>query len=374
MRILAQNDIDEVLMVSNQANECSSFSELQAATLQQLEQIYQTSGCIFGLCKGDSFGDVTIERFAERGLDEDYVSLYVSKFRKFDTLVRSMHGNSGTALPNAMMAAQSVSYDEFVRSKIYREYFSCFSIHHILCINLIFNKRPFGFIGLYRSRRQDGFSQRDLVKAELIASSLSGSAYSMLSGEKLENQVDITDALSGKLSFNGVMVLNEELTPLYMDAQARSTMSVLWPGEKHEERSFQWGLNVLRRLCVQSAEASSFGTGAGHTACVISTPGDSRRISCDVHVLRRVGKAPLFLICFEPKAPSESLSERMIEAGLTPREISVVFAVSSGLTNRQIAETLSISISTVQTHLRSIYRKLGIRNRTGLIHHFVKLI
>ena len=51
---------------------------------------------------------------------------------------------------------------------------------------------------------------------------------------------------------------------------------------------------------------------------------------------------------------------------LTPRELDVVRAVARGLTNAELAAELSISLSTVKTHLAGAQRKLGVRNRTEI--------
>ena len=40
--------------------------------------------------------------------------------------------------------------------------------------------------------------------------------------------------------------------------------------------------------------------------------------------------------------------------------------IAKGLSNQQIATELFISLSTVKTHLASIQRKLGVRNRVGI--------
>jgi DNA-binding CsgD family transcriptional regulator len=53
-------------------------------------------------------------------------------------------------------------------------------------------------------------------------------------------------------------------------------------------------------------------------------------------------------------------------AALTPTEAEVARAVADGLTNKQAAEQLFISVPTVKTHLRHIFAKLGIDNRTQL--------
>jgi ATP/maltotriose-dependent transcriptional regulator MalT len=52
--------------------------------------------------------------------------------------------------------------------------------------------------------------------------------------------------------------------------------------------------------------------------------------------------------------------------GLTPSEQKVAELVASGLSNKQIAARLFVSISTVEAHLSNAYAKLGIRSRTQL--------
>jgi pimeloyl-ACP methyl ester carboxylesterase/DNA-binding CsgD family transcriptional regulator len=50
---------------------------------------------------------------------------------------------------------------------------------------------------------------------------------------------------------------------------------------------------------------------------------------------------------------------------LSERELEVVRLIATGLTNREIAERLSLSIHTVERHTVNIYTKLGVRSRAA---------
>ena len=52
---------------------------------------------------------------------------------------------------------------------------------------------------------------------------------------------------------------------------------------------------------------------------------------------------------------------------LTERESEVLALAGSGLTNEEIAGTLHLGVNTIKTHLRSAYRKAGLRNRSAAV-------
>ncbi|WP_165422834.1 LuxR C-terminal-related transcriptional regulator [Ktedonosporobacter rubrisoli] len=55
--------------------------------------------------------------------------------------------------------------------------------------------------------------------------------------------------------------------------------------------------------------------------------------------------------------------------GLTPREVEVLHCLAQGLTRPQIARKLTITLFTVQSHVRSIYSKTGISTRSGITRY-----
>jgi DNA-binding NarL/FixJ family response regulator len=52
--------------------------------------------------------------------------------------------------------------------------------------------------------------------------------------------------------------------------------------------------------------------------------------------------------------------------GLTPQEHAVARLVTKGLTNRQVARELILSVKTVEYHLGHVYTKLGVTSRIAL--------
>ncbi len=58
---------------------------------------------------------------------------------------------------------------------------------------------------------------------------------------------------------------------------------------------------------------------------------------------------------------------------LTPREQEILRHLVRGLTNKEISSATNLAVDTVKTHLRNIYRKLQVKNRTQAISMAVKL-
>jgi len=95
----------------------------------------------------------------------------------------------------------------------------------------------------------------------------------------------------------------------------------------------------------------------GATAC-LSKETEARDILTAVHLASR-GLQVL------PKSAAGS-GPAMGPELLTPREADVLDLLRQGRSNAEIALALHVSIETVRTHRRNIYRKLGVRTRREL--------
>jgi DNA-binding NarL/FixJ family response regulator len=57
---------------------------------------------------------------------------------------------------------------------------------------------------------------------------------------------------------------------------------------------------------------------------------------------------------------------------LTQRELEVLGLLSKGLPDKEIADSLAISIHTVHEHVRNVFEKLGAHNRTEAAVRFLQ--
>lgn len=58
--------------------------------------------------------------------------------------------------------------------------------------------------------------------------------------------------------------------------------------------------------------------------------------------------------------------------GLTTRELEILLEMTKGATDREIAHKIYVSPTTVKSHIRSIFRKIGARNRTQAVVYVLR--
>ena len=74
----------------------------------------------------------------------------------------------------------------------------------------------------------------------------------------------------------------------------------------------------------------------------------------------------------ERAARLDSDASRSVIQRLSDRELEVFSLLGDGLSTREVAQRLNLSVKTIETHRAQIKRKLGLRNSTELIQHAVE--
>ena len=79
---------------------------------------------------------------------------------------------------------------------------------------------------------------------------------------------------------------------------------------------------------------------------------------------QRVAPLPLDIMNDTSSQPSHSASAARHHPKLTAQESRVLSYLGEGMSNKEIARTLGIFEGTVKVHVKSVFRKLGAKNRT----------
>jgi DNA-binding CsgD family transcriptional regulator len=113
------------------------------------------------------------------------------------------------------------------------------------------------------------------------------------------------------------------------------------------------------------AEAAQGGPPGVRRTLLMEHPGERLRIEVTAvgrgrtqfHLWREMLAGPVHVADADTQARTD---------GLTHREREVALLVADGLRSREVAERLDIAPQTVKSHLKTIFDKLGVRNRVEL--------
>ena len=82
-----------------------------------------------------------------------------------------------------------------------------------------------------------------------------------------------------------------------------------------------------------------------------------------VRVIREIheGKDPVTMVA------TQALVRLRNAAAVTPRELQVLELVAKGMRNKEIASSLGVAEETIQAHMKSIFSKLNVHDRTAAL-------
>lgn len=112
---------------------------------------------------------------------------------------------------------------------------------------------------------------------------------------------------------------------------------------------------VLDAGAAEAGRAQDVGGWLGRAASLAEQCGSARLAGEVADERRRLAECGS-----RPPRPADAL------APLSARELQIAHLTSTGMTSKEIADALFLSLRTVDTHLGRIYRKLGVQNRVGL--------
>lgn len=335
-------------------SECGSLDGFLSGMLVRLSAEFGCGAGIFFLHRGDP-ADCDWIAWAGHGVGDDFRDGYPRYFRD-DPFAHWLVAHHD-AIPRVTTGARLVRYDRFVRLPIYEEFFRPHGIHHILNVNLVGRGGAFGHLCLYRPPGSAGFRARDFELAGLMAPMLQATAGRVLAEVRLDQCKRGLEALGRRTAQGATLLLDGAGRPLFADARARHLLArYSMTGDWRAALAGELGAALLR--CCREQ-----GPSGGAERCELQIRPGRPGITCRIERIAG-GASCLVELQAGPSAPPLG---PMHAHGLSRREQDVAGAAALGRTNEEVAAALCISVNTVQTHLKSIYRKLEVRNRAELV-------
>jgi DNA-binding CsgD family transcriptional regulator len=213
---------------------------------------------------------------------------------------------------------------------------------------------PWGVVGLYREPGEPQFDREDMDFLRGISQTLAeGAQRGLLLGEALDPDGPESP---------GLVVLRDDWTVESLTPGAERWLAELPDGDWAHGKLPPAVLSVAGRA-LRTAEHEDV---PGEVALARVLSREARWMVLHGAALSASGGCRVAVI-IEPAHPARISSLLMAAYRLTDREQDVTALVLLGNSTSQIAERLSVSPSTVQQHLKSVFEKTGVRSRRDLV-------
>jgi DNA-binding CsgD family transcriptional regulator len=376
MERMTKRDYLEVFNLIYDANRCEDMDGLVGTICPSIMQMFHTECSTFQLIEGypRHIKVADSRSFKSDGLnpveDKYNPSLYKDGYFQFSPLLKEAVSSS----KSIYKIGDSISLRDWENSDFYNEFISPQHLYWEMFLPLRRKNNLEGMITLWRSRKQPDYKTSDLSKAEILTH------YLMLTIDNIKKISNI-NILKQQLQFTneaknqGLLMLDHKLKPIYSDTKSREICLYLFSRTQPSLLDIEKGefpipsciisdccdlLNLLKaeeRLALWPKERIVF-TGNGKRF----------RIECSlIWKTDRLITLPRFLITLTDLTNKKTLEANLqARFSLSRREIDIVYCVIAGMSYGEIAEELYISKLTVHTHIKNIYRKLGVKNKMEL--------
>lgn len=254
---------------------------------------------------------------------------------------------------------------ELMTTEFYQKNIVSTELHHSTVIGLISDNQYIGMIFLFRNASEHGFTSDDMERIVLLSPIIEKTIERILYKERSAHWTRVVNALDSQLTNDGIIIADQNWRVVYSNQLATELLRKL-----DRRTSLPDGTLKLPQYLITedvqnlisykeeidiSEDVHKYRKELTVTVCLL-------KISDDLKKRRYLFRLELdsLLVISEPN--------NLLNLGLTPRQIEIVDAVATGLTTDEMADKLHITVHTMNSHLKSIYKKLGVHNRLALLH------
>ncbi|MCC7413200.1 MAG: helix-turn-helix transcriptional regulator [Gammaproteobacteria bacterium] len=368
MTNLRLRDLDDIRALGGVALECRTPLELRDELLRRIEDAFAAPSAVFFHFDEHAQGERFRDGFS-RGVPADAPALWCQNYQHTDPFVDHFLRHIRSGGERVVISSNIVRNRDYVRTAFYCDFLQPQSVHHIMVSGVMQRSRLTALMGLHRPPQARPFSGEDVLKMNLVLPHLAAAVEKVDLLEGLAARQQVVDILAQDLRCAAVFMLDEKDRVLVANESAVALLQLPADGEPvHAAIPGEIGA-CCRRLREQmtrdGAERPEFSAG-------FRTRVGGAEIYGSVRAHRPAPGALRFLVYVDPRPQPVLQPQYLRRYGLSRREVQIVELVSLGLTNARIADTLGISARTVENHLRSIYTKVDVHNRTSLVSQLTR--
>jgi DNA-binding CsgD family transcriptional regulator len=369
----ASREFLDILGVEDYGHLDLSLNRVKEDVLKALVNMFHADSAGFFMRSINSPSFLEGQQSTVINLGRRYTKQYIDHYHRMDPFLRVVPGAIAYRDTDLMLPA------EFQKLEWYCDFLKPQHVYHTLDMYLQCDRQLLGYIGILRDNARSVFSQNDLIKARYLARSFSQKIKKCRQKEKFSGLEQLLKQVCD-LSSEGIIILTQGLCPVYWNSSAEemglSLGRRVW---KSQTQSGYWPLlppEVLEecdrfRISLQNDKEISNGNNRGKVLYIGQGPELKVRIEklSTQNSPAENSEVYYFLLTLHEVHRSYGGMDLVppVNRKLTAREWEIVHFIRQGLTNREIGNTLCVSLPTVATHVRHIFEKLGIGSRAKLI-------
>jgi DNA-binding CsgD family transcriptional regulator len=370
---LTQNDYRDILKIANLCISSLKSGKLEIKDiLIQICEIFESNNVEF-FPPNDTLNGVDLTKACDLIGPQWALKEYADYYWRYDPLFNAQFCSEPTNL--VFKTDDIIQYHQLKNLDYYRKYLVLRNWLSELVIRLCDEVGFYGTFSISRSLTQPSFNEKDVRKAKLVLPYLMNLFQGVYRFSRIEEKLRVLEYWAGSQQ-EGFLVIDSKCRLIFSNDRARRLCQKLY--EAHSGMEYCQYNNMVANIPMQILEDckqlfENFRINVGSLTkhrIVTAQPGEKCYLR---YVLINDVREP-FLACFitsmselahARRKSDETVSNR---CELSLREQTIIRYIAAGFTNKELGKLLSISPFTVQNHLRNIFQKTGIVNRTQLVN------
>jgi len=382
MTFMTNKEYDEILNLVYSANRCQDSESLVDTMCRSMIKSFNSECITFHLIKGMPSRINVVESRSFKSdyhnlvEDKHYPALYKDGFFQQSPLLKDAISSTKTVLK----IGNSISCKDWEMSDYYNDFILPQHLYWEMFLTLRWKDNLEGMITLWRSREQTDYDTGDMARAEILAPHLTLAVHNVSAISKINNWRKKCSA--DESNKDGLLLLNQKFRPVYSNSKAREICLYLFNKMPYDTINIEKGdFPVPACVIKDCSELLDTVKNEAHFVSwpkervVFSESGKQFRSACSlVWKADKLHSVPNFMVTLTDVTGKNRLENDLQSSyHLSRREIDIIFCVVTDMSYEETAEKLYISKLTVHTHIKNIYRKLGVRNKIELYRRIQSL-